>query len=285
MALVNKRINHKHYLLNSNKWGLATVKKYTTYILILSSLVLLYFSQHLFLANTALTTSSTILSIGHLIYKESKIKIENTYNNIINLQNIKAENIMLKLKIDLLKQEYNNMMLIKHENIALKKVLNVVKSINNNYITSKIISFSSTPFSSSIIINSGKNNGISINNIVYGNQGLIGRIIQTTDEYSVVMLINDYNSRIPAITNKSREKGIIAKQGDELKLIYLAENHKIKVGELIYTSGDGLLFPYGILVAKVSKINDQGVFLTTINDINNLDFVVVELSHEINHPR
>ena len=90
------------------------------------------------------------------------------------------------------------------------------------------------------------------------------------------MLLNDPNSRVPVITSTSRERGILAKQGDNMLLIYLSEDHKVEIGELIYTSGDGKIYPYGLLVGKIYKIDNDGIFVKLSANLNNLDFVTVQ---------
>ena len=89
------------------------------------------------------------------------------------------------------------------------------------------------------------------------------------------MLLSDPHSRVPVVTSSSREKGILAKQGDNMLLIYLPEEHNVKPGELLYTSGDGKVYPYGLLVGKVDKVTDDGVFVELSASLNKIEFVAI----------
>ena len=162
------------------------------------------------------------------------------------------------------------------ENKELRKLLKVTDRLEYNYITSRIVGASITPLSSSAVIEAGENNNIKVNNLVINQDGLVGRIINVSNNYSSVMLLSDPNSRVPVITSSSRERGILANQGDETLLIYLSEEHKVEVGELIYTSGDGKIYPYGLLVGKIYKINNDGIFVKLSTNLKTLDFVYIQ---------
>jgi rod shape-determining protein MreC len=199
-----------------------------------------------------------------------------TYSKISYLNNLESENIKLKLELDKLKTINMNLSLLQQENQEFRKILNVAELIDTKYITAKIVGINITPFASTAILQAGSASGIEIDDIVRYSDGLIGRIANVSEHYSTVMLATDPNSRIPVITEKSQERGIIAKQGDDLKLIYLNDEHKIQVGELIYTSGDGKIYTNGLLVAVVEKVNDQGVFIKITSNLNDIKFVIVE---------
>jgi rod shape-determining protein MreC len=117
---------------------------------------------------------------------------------------------------------------------------------------------------------------VKLDNIVRGRSGLIGRISEVSENYSTVLLVSDHNSRIPVVASTSKVKGIIARQGDDLKIIHLEEDHNLAVGETVYTSGDGKIFPKGIPVATVVRVENNTAFIETIEQFNKIEFVVIE---------
>ena len=90
------------------------------------------------------------------------------------------------------------------------------------------------------------------------------------------MLVNDHNSRIPAITGNSKVRGILTKQDNHLKLIYLKDGHDAANGEVIYTSGDGKIYPKGVAVAVISNITNEGAFAQNIENFDDLEYAIVE---------
>lgn len=276
MAILANRIKTKNHLLELVKLIFLSFKQFFLYILIFFCSLLIYFPTPGIIANISLEVSGGILQVASLFYKESSRQIKLIYDKVSYLKNLEKENIQLKLELAELKRSHKDFMSIEIENAQLRKTLNVPLSIKSNYVTAKIIGFNFTPFSSLAIVQAGVINQVKLNDVVQAEEGVIGRIINVSEHYSTVMLVNDHNSRIPVITSRSKERGVIAKQGDDLKLIYLKENHAAKVGELIYTSGDGKIYPYGLLVAKIEKINDQGVFVNMTANLNDIEFVVIE---------
>src|SRR5690606_4385105 len=114
-------------------------------------------------------------------------------------------------------------------------------------IATKILGDSSGPFIRSALVNAGETHGVLKGQIVINYNGLVGRIIEVGSKTSRVLLITDINSRIPIITASSRERGIVVGNNtDLLSLLYLPEDTRVQIGEIIFTSGDGESFPSGV---------------------------------------
>jgi rod shape-determining protein MreC len=278
VAILANRVKTKNNIIELSKFMLFSFKKFLFAFLILVSCLLLYFSYPKFIAEAVLETAGNTLSIGNFMYSGAINTVKSAYNRFSYFQDLEAENLKLKLEIESLGNARSSESALKKENAALREVLHVVKELEQNFITAKIVSASITPFASSILIQAGKQEGVRRNDIVRGKEGLIGRIIDVSENYSTVMLINDHNSRIPVIAGNSKVRGILAKQGDILKMIYLNENHNIKPGETIYTSGEGKIFSKGIAVATALRVSDKEVIVEAIEKYDNFDFAIVELT-------
>lgn len=276
MAILANRVKIKNNLIELGKFTISSLRKFFILVLILASSYLLYFSAGKSIENIIGEITGNILYINDRIYE----RFADIYNTISGrfhyLQDLEKENAGLKLKIATLEMLQEQIVKTESENLELRKFLNLAKTIKHNFISAKIISSVITPFTRSITIEAGSINGININDIVRGKAGLVGRVLEVSDNYSVVMLIEDHNSRIPVITATSKEKGILARENKHLKMVYLQEGHKIQVGEIIYSSGDGKIYPKGIPVAIVTEIINDGVFVKSIEELNHLEFVIVE---------
>ena len=79
---------------------------------------------------------------------------------------------------------------------------------------------------------------------VLDGKNFIGRIVDVNFFSSRVLLISDLNSKIPVVIEPSGNHAILSGHGErELTLEYLPENHTVKEGDKIYTSGkDGYFF-------------------------------------------
>ncbi len=281
MAILANRIKTKNYFLELSKFSYYSIKRYFVIPLILLLSYLIYISFPKIISNTMLETVGKTLSISNSVYSSTIDFSKSIYDRFIYFQTIEAENIQLKLELASLKQSQYSDELLKNENIELKKMLRVPQDISKTFITAKVVGTSISPFSSSAIIQAGSNQGVKINDIVKGKKGLIGRIVEVSSNYSNVMLVNDHNSRIPVFAGNSEFRGIIAKQNNDLKMIYLDKSHNLKIGEIIYTSGDGKIFSNGIPVAKIINVKDKEVFVETIERFNGFGFVFVETNLKI----
>ncbi|MGI4776253.1 MAG: rod shape-determining protein MreC, partial [Janthinobacterium lividum] len=202
-----------------------------------------------------------------LLYKVS--------DNITYLKDLKAENENLKHQLVLLEKLKSENQIIEAENIQLRRLLNTVPDPVQSFFTARLLSVVNNPFSRSVLIAAGADQGTKINQLVTNDEGLIGRIIKQTNNYSKVMTINDTNSHIPIITSITREKGILVGYNTGAKIIHLSKNHSAQIGEKIITSGDGNIYPYGINVAKIVEINDTDVLAEPIVNLSRVEFVNV----------
>ena len=278
MAILENRVRTKNSLIELTKFMLFSIRKSLVAILVLLSCLLVYFSYPSNVATFSLDSIGKVLSLGTIIYDQSVNKVKSAYSMISHFQNLEAENLKLKLEIASISKTQELESFLKSENTALKEILNVTQDLEEKFVTAKIVGTTISPFTSSAIIQAGENENIKVNDIVKSAQGLIGRITEVGKHYSTAMLINDHNSRIPVITGNSRNRGILAKQEDNLKVIYLEENHNVQVGEMILTSGDGKIFPRGIPIATITKVKDKEAFVEILDDLSKINFVVV-VSH------
>jgi len=105
-------------------------------------------------------------------------------------------------------------------------------------------------------------------------KGLLGRVAEVGERAARVLLINDLNSRIPVVIERSRERAILA--GDNSvtpRLLYLPITTTVQVGDRVVTSGHGGAFPVGLPVGVVTAISDDGVRVLPFADATNIEYV------------
>ena len=275
MAIIANRIKTKNYLVELTKFILFLLRKFCIVILICACSCLLYFPIQV-ISRSSLELYGMLISAGSLISDSLIENVKILYDRLSYFKNLEAENIKLKLQLASISDLETTTTNILAENRELRKLLKVTDNIQATSITSRLLGINITPLSSSAIVEAGENNNVKINDLVINQDGLIGRVINISNNYSSIMLLNDPGSRVPVVTSSSRERGILAKQGDHMLLIYLPEDHQVQAGELIYTSGDGKIYPYGLLVGRVDKVNNDGVFIKLSADLNKIEFVNIE---------
>ncbi|MCC8371551.1 MAG: rod shape-determining protein MreC [Rickettsia endosymbiont of Pseudomimeciton antennatum] len=276
MALLANRIKNPSRILGLSKFILITAKRGLTLFFIISSL-------YLFIATPKRFSSISLEIVGHVMFSGLLIH-ENVFKqinlitqNFIYLRDLARENIELQLEVARLRSLQSDVYLIQSENKELKKLLSVIEEEQYNYVSAKLLSVSLNPFSKTALVSAGARHGVAVDQIVTNGEGLVGRIIQVSDNYSKIILVNDVNSRIPITTASSKEKGIMSGYGNGSKILYLSKTHLVQKGEKVITSGYGNIYPYGITVGYVDKANSENVLVKPIVDLSKTKFVSILL--------
>ena len=153
-------------------------------------------------------------------------------------------------------------------------------------VAARVIGRESATWSRMIVINRGQKDGIAVDMVVVTSDGLVGHIVEADWNTSKVQLILDQRSSVGTIVQRaeSRVAGIV--QGDTNnpmmpQMVNIAKNADVAEGDVIVTSGFGGIYPKGIVVGRISSIeNDAGGLLKiglleTAVDFQKLEDVMV----------
>ncbi|MBU4252327.1 MAG: rod shape-determining protein MreC [Candidatus Omnitrophica bacterium] len=164
----------------------------------------------------------------------------------------------LQNDIDLLRWRLFDLREIAQENDRLKNLFNFKRKSSLRLVAARVIGRAVDSWSSSVIINKGRYNGIKSKMVVISSQGLVGSIVETTDDTSKVLLINDPNQGISSIVQRSRQEGLVnGTLGTNLIMRYLPDDAQIMVGDIIITSELSQMYPKGLLLGRVVNIGRE----------------------------
>ena len=176
------------------------------------------------------------------------------YFGLINTHN---ENIRMKKELDSLKMEnylYQEMLAA---NQRLQQLLQFRNMSDQPVIAAQVIGRDPTGWFQSVIIDKGKNSGIKLNMPVVNAEGVVGKLVSVSYNYSKVLLIIDQNSSVDCIIQRSRDDGILKGLSSKVcKLDYVLKSSDVHVGDIVVTSGLGGIFPKGIPVGEVTDVED-----------------------------
>ncbi|MDY5058448.1 MAG: rod shape-determining protein MreC [Bacilli bacterium] len=207
----------------------------------------------------------------------NKLKDVNEENDILEtsldrIDAIETENVELRRQID-----------------ALKNELNIDYTLTDyEYLNATVTSRSVGYWYNTITINKGSYNGIEKDMVVINSKGLIGRVIKTSTFTSDVRLIttsetnnkisvhisNGDNNLYGLINNYDYSKNLLEVEG-------ISNTKDVDIGDFVYTSGLGGIFPSGILIGSVSEITTDSYDLAKIikvkpsADFSNINYVSV----------
>ena len=152
-----------------------------------------------------------------------------------------------------LKDEINKNTFLRVENFKLKKLLNIDEADYSKKITARILIDSYAHENSRIFIDVGKENGLKVNDIVFNEFGIIGRIAELGKNSSKVLTIFDQDSVIPAFSLESKKSFLLEGDVDKLNLKHLENIFDLKHNEVVVTTDAAGYFKEGIKIGKVQK--------------------------------
>jgi rod shape-determining protein MreC len=164
------------------------------------------------------------------------------------------------------------------ENVRLRKLLNFEERFNLNSIVSRVIAKDVSTEFRAVRINRGESSGVRANMAVVTNEGVVGRVLRTTKTTADVVTILDLLSAVDAIDERSRAHGVVEGVTDEVcTLRYTLRTDDIQPGDVLISSGLGGIWPKGIPVGVVSKVNRKAFGITQEVEVRpSVDFTRLE---------
>ncbi|MDD8030576.1 MAG: rod shape-determining protein MreC [Acidobacteriota bacterium] len=187
------------------------------------------------------------------------------WQDLRNLSQLKKKSQELEKEVFFLRQE--NQLLQEKLRLTLSQLelKNNLQLISDSVIPARVISFDSSNYYRSAIINRGSADGLVKNLPIcdrFGN--LVGRTADPiTPHEARVVLITSEESGLAVVTSIDKLPGILSGNGQGRCLVkyVMASSPAGTVGEEILTSGVDRVFPPGIRIGRIVEISfDEGIF-------------------------
>lgn len=177
---------------------------------------------------------------------------------------------------------------LEQDNIKLRAQLNFLSANKYQNVLANVVSqnlvFDIKEGDQDIVIDKGLKEGIKEGvGVVDENGVIIGKISEVRDHISKICLTTNRNCKLAAtIQNQNRTMGIT--EGDlglTIKMNYIPQSEKINLGDTVITSGLGGNISRGLVIGRVSQINNrsneiwQDVNIEPLFNLNNLTIVTV----------
>ena len=212
---------------------------------------------------------------GTLSFKES---IAFTLDHYVTIVNTSKKNVELNKKVETLNSKVFTLKEVEKENIRLKELLEFGKEIPRKKVLAQVVSWDSSNEFKVLRINKGSNQGLQLTSPVITRTGLVGYVFRLTPNYADILTILDQNNRVDSLVVDSRTHGIVeGDSGYTCLLKYVSRTEKLEVGQEIITAGLGEIYPKGIKVGKISKIDKENFGITQKIEIKpSVDFHKLE---------
>lgn len=147
-------------------------------------------------------------------------------------------------------------------------------------VTGVVMVDSGSAFRQSVLLNVGARDGIVDGWATMDGLGLVGRISGVGQRTSRVLLLTDPSSRLPVTIEPSGVRALLVGDNSSYPLLeFVGQPDNVRAGDRAVTSGDGGVFPSGLLVGQVAEGADGRIRLRLAADYGRLEFLRVIRSH------
>jgi rod shape-determining protein MreC len=178
----------------------------------------------------------------------------NEWLNAANL--VRTENEALQRQRIELAQVATHAAQLAAENSQLRRLLGVADTLSQQTVVVEVLYEPPNAFNQRLVFNKGSRQGLAPGMPVIDEGGVVGQLVRVTPMTAEAALVTDEQVSIPVqiLRNGLRLIAFGGNQPGKMEVRYLAANADIKEGDTIVTSGVGGLFPAGLPVAKVQKV-------------------------------
>jgi rod shape-determining protein MreC len=215
--------------------------------------------------------------------------VSDLWHNYFYLRGVRQENRQLRDQIEQLQLEQVRLQQDANQAHRLQALLGFKEQFIAKTLAAQVIGSSGSEQSRTLYLDKGSRDGIQQDMAVISADGVVGRVISVFKNTSQVLLINDQTSGVGAILEQSRVLGVMqGKASGALVIDKVMADEEIQAGDKVLTSGGDLIFPKGLLIGTVSKV-DKGTEFLQISvkpaaRLDRLEEVLVILKKEEREP-
>ena len=144
------------------------------------------------------------------------------------------------------------------ENQHLREILTMRERSQSVATGAQVLYDTADPYSRKVVIDRGQAHGVVPGSPVIDEHGVLGQVTRVYPLLSEVTLLIDRDQAIPVVNARTSVRGVAYGQpsasGDALELCYTLASADIEEGDLLTTSGVDGVYPAGLPVARVTRI-------------------------------
>lgn len=184
----------------------------------------------------------------------------NFWANYVDWKSVRRENEVLRGENEQLRVQTLQAGETREENMRLRRLLVLRDRLPLATVAGEVIGREAGGWVRSLTVNRGRGDGIAQQTPVIMPEGLVGRVVQVHRSAAVIQLLNDPASTVGAVVQRTRTAGLVeGDAGGAVRFKFMArDGASVTPGDLVVTSGLGTLFPKGLPVGRVVKIEDKG---------------------------
>jgi rod shape-determining protein MreC len=202
------------------------------------------------------------------IFHATGMGLSGLWQNYIDLRHVREQNQELQKTIDRLRLEQASLLEDARQGERLQALLDFQQKYIYKTVIAQAIGSSGNDSSRVFYLDKGSADGLDRDMAVITPDGIVGKVREVFPHSAQVLAINDQTSGAGVILETTRTRGIL--RGDAAghpQIIGILADQRIQPGEKVLTAGGDLVFPRGLPVGEVVRVQpdpDRDSFIDVI---------------------
>jgi rod shape-determining protein MreC len=198
------------------------------------------------------------------------------YHGYLDMRREVQANVALRHKVAELTQQNLKLQQSSGELARMRSILGYAEQFNMPTILAQVVMLDNTGRFNALILDRGSQHGVEVNDPVVSPDGLVGRVVLTTAVMSKVQLITDTNSTVGAVIERTRRQGVVRGNGVGAQMFYVPNLTDVKPTDVVTTAGIDGVYPKGIPIGRVAKVEEGKELFKMIVVQSSIDFSSLE---------
>ncbi len=184
--------------------------------------------------------------------------VQDSFKYLDTLTSVKLSEEEAHKKLLLLSQRANQVEILALENSRLRQLLSLKETLSTPAQAAEVLYDATDPYSRKIIVNRGSVHAVQLGSPVIDELGVLGQVVRVFPLTSEVAMIIDRDQTTPVLNTRTGVRSVAygnpSASGDVLELRFISGNADVLAGDVLTTSGVDGVYPAGLLVAKIEKV-------------------------------
>ncbi len=183
---------------------------------------------------------------------------------LIRRDDLASENARLRTELDQTRAQNARLLSLSRENEELRALLKIPDLPGGASVIVPVVSSDTSSLSRRLTLGVGAAQGVTLRDVVYSAQGVVGQVTRVGEMTSVVTLLIDREGALGARVGRSGAQGVVLGDGSRIaRLDYLPYDADVRIGDMVLSSGvareQGAVFPAGLVIGRITSVEKNRI--------------------------
>ena len=187
--------------------------------------------------------------------------VKNGSEYFTDLSQAQSESAEARKKLALQSLRAGQVEQLTQENQRLRRLLDLREQLALPVMAAEVLYDAADPYTRKVIIDKGQTDKVALGSPVLDESGVLGQVTRVHPLVSEVTLVVDRDLAIPVLNVRTGARSVAygdpSVGGSGMELRFMGSNADVQEGDLLTTSGVDGVYPPGLPVARVSRIEHR----------------------------